>query len=311
LMNVYTFIIVLSIIVILLISNYISRPLRMIKEKLQKLTLGAANEKIEWKGDDEIGKLVDEYNRMAEQLSIKADLLAQSERESAWREMAKQVAHEIKNPLTPMKLSVQYLLRSWNEKDPDWEDRLLRLSETLIQQIDTLSDIATAFSDFAKMPKSNNEKINLDEIIQHAIELYADYENLQINFSYHEDHNFYIYADRTHLLRVFNNLIKNAIQSFEINQNGFIDIDIKEDFGNYSIRIRDNGCGIPEDKKGMIFVPNFTTKSKGTGLGLAMVKNIILSFGGNISFESEEGKGTVFTILLPKYEHLSKSDDQN
>jgi signal transduction histidine kinase len=311
LMNVYTFIIVLSIIVILLISNYISRPLRMIKEKLQKLTLGAANEKIEWKGDDEIGKLVDEYNRMAEQLSIKADLLAQSERESAWREMAKQVAHEIKNPLTPMKLSVQYLLRSWNEKDPDWEDRLLRLSETLIQQIDTLSDIATAFSDFAKMPKSNNEKINLDEIIQHAIELYADYENLQINFSYHEDHNFYIYADRTHLLRVFNNLIKNAIQSFEINQNGFIDIDIKEDFGNYSIRIRDNGCGIPEDKKGMIFVPNFTTKSKGTGLGLAMVKNIILSFGGNISFESEEGKGTVFTILLPKYEQLSISNSHD
>jgi len=308
LMNVYTFIIVLSIIVILLISNYISRPLRMIKEKLQKITLGAANEKIDWKGDDEIGKLVEEYNRMAEQLSIKADLLAKSERESAWREMAKQVAHEIKNPLTPMKLSVQHLMHSWKQKDPDWEERLKRLSDTLIQQIDTLSDIATAFSDFAKMPRSNNEKINLDEIIQHAIELYTDYENLQINFSYSEDHKFYIYADRTHLLRVFNNLIKNAIQSFDINQTGFIDIDIEEDLGNYRIRIRDNGCGIPEAKKGMIFVPNFTTKSKGTGLGLAMVKNIILSFGGHISFESEEGKGTVFIILLPKYEHLSITD---
>jgi len=304
LMNVYTFIIVLSIIVILLISNYISRPLRMIKEKMKKLTLGAANEKIEWKGQDEIGKLVEEYNRMADQLTIKADLLAKSERESAWREMAKQVAHEIKNPLTPMKLSVQYLLRSWNEKDPDWEDRLFRLSETLIQQIDTLSDIATAFSDFAKMPKSNNEKINLDEIIQHAVELYADYEYLQINFTYSKDHYFYVYADRKHLLRVFNNLIKNSIQSLEVNQNGFIDIDIKEEISNYSIRVRDNGCGIPEDKKKMIFVPNFTTKSKGTGLGLAMVKNIILSFGGHISFESEVEKGTVFTILLPKYEYL-------
>ncbi len=305
LMNVYTFIIVLSIIVILLISNYISRPLRMIKEKLQRLTLGATNEKIEWKGEDEIGRLVAEYNRMVDQMAIKADLLAKSERESAWREMAKQVAHEIKNPLTPMKLSVQYLLRSWNEKDPDWEDRLHRLSETLIQQIDTLSDIATAFSDFAKMPKSNNEKIELNEIINNAIELYADYENLQINFSSDTSQSMNIYADRKQLLRVFNNLIKNAIQSFELNQNGFIDIDIEQTITDYHIHIRDNGCGIPEDKKAMIFVPNFTTKSKGTGLGLAMVKNIILSFGGLISFESEEGKGTIFTIVLPKYEEMS------
>ena len=302
LMNVYTFIIVLSIIVILLISNYISRPLRMIKEKLQKLTLGGTNEKIEWKGEDEIGHLVTEYNRMVDQMAIKADLLAKSERESAWREMAKQVAHEIKNPLTPMKLSVQYLLRSWNEKDPDWEDRLKRLSETLIQQIDTLSDIATAFSDFAKMPKSNNERIELNDIITNAIELYADFDNLQINFKEDSVQNMYIYADRKQLLRVFNNLIKNAVQSFELNQTGFIDINIQAELNEYKIQIRDNGCGIPKDKKKMIFIPNFTTKSKGTGLGLAMVKNIILNLGGMISFESEEGKGTTFTIRLPKYE---------
>ena len=309
LMNVYTFIIVLSIIVILLISNYISRPLRMIKEKLQKLTLGGANEKIEWKGEDEIGRLVTEYNHMVDQMAIKADLLAKSERESAWREMAKQVAHEIKNPLTPMKLSVQYLLRSWNEKDPDWEDRLHRLSDTLIQQIDTLSDIATAFSDFAKMPKTNNEKIELNEIINNAIELYADYENLQINFNSDGNMSKTIFADHKQLLRVFNNLIKNSIQSFEQNQNGFIDIDIEEQLTDYHIQIRDNGCGIPEDKKAMIFVPNFTTKSKGTGLGLAMVKNIILSFGGFISFESQEGKGTVFTIILPKYEEINNNNE--
>ncbi|RUA29372.1 MAG: hypothetical protein DSY76_03390 [Bacteroidetes bacterium] len=302
LMNVYTFIIVLSIIVILLISNYISRPLRMIKEKLQRLTLGGANEKIEWKGEDEIGRLVEEYNRMVDQMAIKAELLAKSERESAWREMAKQVAHEIKNPLTPMKLSVQYLLRSWNEKDPDWEDRLYRLSETLIQQIDTLSDIATAFSDFAKMPKSNNEKTNLHEIINHAIELYSDYTNIQINYS-QSNTELWVYADQKQLLRVFNNLIKNAIQSFEINQNGFIDIDIEDKNDYYEISIRDNGCGIEDDKKPLIFVPNFTTKSKGTGLGLAMVKNIIISMNGTINFESTEGKGTVFIINLPKYEN--------
>lgn len=308
LLNVYTFIIVLSIIVILLISKYISLPLRMIKDKMKKITLGSTNEKIEWKGQDEIGKLVEEYNRMADQLTIKADLLAKSERESAWREMAKQVAHEIKNPLTPMKLSVQYLLRSWNEKDPDWEDRLFRLSDTLIQQIDTLSDIATAFSDFAKMPKSSNEVINLEEIIQHAIEIYTDYENVQIRLSCSKDQDLNIYADKMHLLRVFNNLIKNAIQSFDANQNGFIDIDIEEEISTYKIHIRDNGCGIPDDKKEMIFVPNFTTKSKGTGLGLAMVKNIILSFGGHISFTSELDKGTSFTILLPKYEYTDHSE---
>jgi len=302
LMNVYTFIIVLSIIVILLISNYISRPLRMIKEKLQKLTLGGANEKIEWKGEDEIGRLVVEYNRMVDQMAVKADLLAKSERESAWREMAKQVAHEIKNPLTPMKLSVQYLLRSWNEKDPDWEDRLYRLSETLIQQIDTLSDIATAFSDFAKMPKSNKEETNLHEIISHAIELYSDYTNIHINYS-NSKNELLVYADQKQLLRVFNNLIKNAIQSFKPNQSGFIDIDIADKMEHYQISIRDNGCGIEDDKKPLIFVPNFTTKSKGTGLGLAMVKNIIISMNGSIDFESTEGKGTVFVIILPKYEN--------
>ena len=302
LMNVYTFIIVLSIIVILLISNYISRPLRMIKEKLQKLTLGERNEKIEWGGEDEIGHLITEYNHMVDQMAIKADLLAKSERESAWREMAKQVAHEIKNPLTPMKLSVQYLIRSWNEKDPDWEDRLHRLSETLIQQIDTLSDIASAFSDFAKMPKSNSEKIELNDTITHAIELYADYDNLQINFTADNKQSYYIYADKKQLIRVFNNLIKNSIQSFELNQNGFVDIDILEHNQQYIIHLRDNGCGIAEDQKEMIFVPNFTTKTTGTGLGLAMVKNIILNLGGSIRFESEEGKGTVFTIALPKFE---------
>jgi len=307
-MNVYTFIIVLSIIVILFMSNYISRPLRMIKEKMQKLTLGGSNEKIEWSGEDEIGHLIVEYNLMVEQLSQKAELLAKSERESAWREMAKQVAHEIKNPLTPMKLSVQYLLRSWNEKDPDWEDRLHRLSDTLIQQIDTLSDIATAFSDFAKMPKSNNEKIELNETISHAIELYKDYDNIQINFTADENKTYNIFADQKQLLRVFNNLIKNSIQSFEINKNGFVDIDIVEQSQQYIIHFRDNGCGIPKEQQAMIFVPNFTTKSKGTGLGLAMVKNIILNLGGDITFESEEGKGTVFTIVLPKYESINNGE---
>jgi nitrogen fixation/metabolism regulation signal transduction histidine kinase len=280
----------------------------MIKEKMQKLTLGGSNEKIEWSGEDEIGHLIVEYNLMVEQLSQKAELLAKSERESAWREMAKQVAHEIKNPLTPMKLSVQYLLRSWNEKDPDWEDRLHRLSDTLIQQIDTLSDIATAFSDFAKMPKSNNEKIELNETISHAIELYKDYDNIQINFTADENKTYNIFADQKQLLRVFNNLIKNSIQSFEINKNGFVDIDIVEQSQQYIIHFRDNGCGIPKEQQAMIFVPNFTTKSKGTGLGLAMVKNIILNLGGDITFESEEGKGTVFTIVLPKYESINNGE---
>ena len=297
LMNVYTFMIVISILLILLLSNYIIRPLKMIKEMMQKIRIGKKNEYIVWNRKDEIGDLVVQYNHMVDELAKSADFLAKSERESAWRQMARQVAHEIKNPLTPMKLSVQYLLKSLDDGKPDLEVRLRKLSTTLIEQIDALAAIATAFSDFAKMPVGEKEKFNLKEAIEASIKIFEDYNNITITFT-HQKERYLVFADKKNLIRVFNNLIKNAIQSIPFNKDGFIDVDICEDGDSWKLSIKDNGSGIPLEQQDKIFIPNFTTKSGGMGLGLAMVRNIILSQGGNIDFETEVGKGTTFYIYL-------------
>ena len=302
LMNVYTFMIVISILLILLLSNYIIRPLRMIKEMMQKIRLGKENEYIEWNRKDEIGELVVQYNRMVDELAKSADILAKSERESAWRQMARQVAHEIKNPLTPMKLSVQYLLKSLDDGQPGWEDRLRKLSFTLIEQIDALAAIATAFSDFAKMPVGEKERFDLKEAIEATIKIFQDFENVNISFI-HEEQEYLVFADKKNLIRLFNNLIKNAIQSIPFNQDGLVEVGIQEDGNRWKVSIKDNGSGIPNEEQDKIFIPNFTTKSGGMGLGLAMVRNIILSQGGNIDFETEVGKGTTFYIYLIKSEN--------
>jgi two-component system nitrogen regulation sensor histidine kinase NtrY len=299
--NIYIILAMIAIFTALFISNYITLPLKVIREKLGRLSLGKGNEKIEWDRKDEIGQLVEEYNRMIDELAASAELLARSERESAWREMAKQVAHEIKNPLTPMKLNIQYLQKAWDEKASDWDQRLKRFSQTLIQQIDNLSAIATEFSDFAKMPQTNLEKVELTSIINDAIELYKDI--LPIDFSAEASikNKSFVYADRKQLLRVFNNLIKNSVQAIKYPEEGKIEIitAIKDD--HFLIYVKDNGAGIAGDQISKIFTPSFTTKSGGMGLGLAIVKNIIENSGGRIRFESEEGVGTTFIIELPSY----------
>ena len=302
--NIYIILIGISIYIALVISNYITRPLQLISTKLSRLKLGKTNEKIEWEKKDEIGNLIIEFNRMVDELSKSAELLAKSERESAWREMAKQVAHEIKNPLTPMKLSIQYLQKAWNDNVPDWDERLKRFSKTIIEQINSLSEIATEFSDFAKMPQSNNEKIEISNIIVNTIELYKEYPNIKFSFNKSEDKRYYIFGDRKQMLRVFINLIKNSIQAIGISNNGIIDISIESKNNSYIIKISDNGTGIPKDRFNKIFFPNFTTKSSGMGLGLAIVKNIISEAGGKIWFESEVGIGTTFYISLPVYNKI-------
>jgi signal transduction histidine kinase len=299
LMNVYTFMIVISILAILLLSNYIIRPLKMIKEMMRKIRVGKENEYIRWNRKDEIGELVEQYNRMVDELAESADILAKSERESAWRQMARQVAHEIKNPLTPMKLSVQYLLKAIDDGADDVEERIKNLSKTLIEQIDTLAEIATAFSDFAKMPINKKERFDLKEAIDASIKIFEDFENVEIKFI-HTDRDFPVYADKQNLIRVFNNLIKNAVQSFSHTQSGFIDIEITDEGDRWKVSVRDNGSGIPEDEKDKIFNPNFTTKSSGMGLGLAMVRNIVINNGGTIEFESSEDRGTTFYLIFEK-----------
>jgi len=272
--------------------------MKLIQEKLSRLKLGKKNEKISWKKNDEIGGLIDDYNRVIDELAVSAEMLAKSERESAWREMAKQIAHEIKNPLTPMKLSVQHLKKAWDEKTPDWEKRFEKFSKTMIEQIESLSNIASEFSDFSKLPKTIDEPIDLIQIIENAVELYR--ENKQnIYFNKPELGKWEVLADKTQLIRIFNNLIKNSVQAISSLENGMIEIGIKKEESQYVIEIKDNGVGIANEQKEKIFSPNFTTKTGGMGLGLAMVRNIVENYKGKIWFESETGIGTTFFVKLP------------
>ncbi len=296
--NVYVILIAFSIYLALVISNYITKPIEMLREKIGRLKFGNTVEKIEWKRQDEIGSLIEEYNRMVDELARSAELLAKSERESAWREMAKQIAHEIKNPLTPMKLSVQYLQKAWDEKAPDWEDRLQRFTNTIIEQINSLSVIASEFSDFAKMPRSNFRDIDLVEIINNSIGIFRESSQVRFEFEFSGVHR--VHADKEQLLRVFNNLIKNSLQAIQDPGKGLIRILIRADDSHHNIEFADNGKGIPEEMREKVFYPNFTTKSGGMGLGLAMAKSIIENARGTIRFESEVDVGTTFFITLPK-----------
>ncbi len=296
--NVYAFLIILGIIISLLVSSYITHPLKILTTRIGRITFGKNNEKIDWKRKDEIGKLIEEHNMMIDEIAKSADILIRSEREGAWREMARQVAHEIKNPLTPMKLSVQYLEKAWNDKAPDWDLRLNRFSQTMIEQIEALSSIASEFSNFAQMPTAKNEILNLDEILQSVMALYLNFSSIKYVFTPSLPMCF-IKADRKQLIRVFTNLINNAIQAIENERKGNILISLTQENETLLVSIADNGIGIPTEQSDRVFLPNFTTKSGGMGLGLAIVKKIVQEAGGEISFVSQKGGGTTFFLRFP------------
>jgi nitrogen fixation/metabolism regulation signal transduction histidine kinase len=235
---------------------------------------------------------------MIAELENSAMRLAQSERETAWREMAKQVAHEIKNPLTPLKLGLQLLDKAWKDKDPKFDQKFERFSKSFVEQIESLSSIASEFSAFAKMPDTKLEKVNLFEIINQAVIIFKQMDNVTIN--YNPGDAFFIRADRDQLLRCFNNLLKNAIEAIPDERAGEINITHKINLDHVLVIVADNGNGIPEQLRERIFAPNFTTKSSGTGLGLAFVKNSIENAGGKVWFETEIGKGTTFYMSLPQ-----------
>jgi signal transduction histidine kinase len=281
------------------LSNYITMSLKTIGQRLKTVEFGKKNKPIKWHAEDEIGTLVDEYNRMLKEVERSASLLAKSERESAWREMAKQVAHEIKNPLTPMKLRVQHLQRAWEDQKPDFDERLKNFSKSLVEQIDTLTNIANEFSHFAKMPKARIEKIDFSEAIRSSLDLFQENNKISLEFFDQTDGSAFIRADKDHLTRVFNNLITNAIQAIPDNRPGTITITLKRDREQYLVEVKDNGEGIPEEQQDRIFVPNFTTKRTGTGLGLAMVKNIVENSRGEVWFKSVPDVGTKFFISFP------------
>ena len=297
LINVYVLLLIIAGIVAFFVSNSITNPLKIIGEKIKEISLSKRNAFIEWQSDDEIGALVHEYNRMILQLDESAKLLASTERDTAWREMAKQIAHEIKNPLTPMKLSIQHMQRALKEDKERGLEIAERVSKTLIEQINNLSDIATAFSSFAKMPKGDREEIDLVEVINTVVDLF-EIENIEIVKKYLIK-NGKIFADKNQLISVFNNLVKNALQATEDKENAEVVVKVYRENDFYIVSIKDNGVGISEDEIEKIFIPNFTTKSSGTGLGLAISKKIVEGLNGNIWFESKENEFTIFYVKIP------------
>ena len=279
------------------LSRFVTRSLETIRVKMGKMGLEKKNEKIYLKNATrEIDSLVNSYNKMVDDLAESAEKLAKTERENAWQEMARQVAHEIKNPLTPMRLTIQSFQHTFHTDDPDSEKKLKDFSKLLIQQIDTMTEVAEAFSNFATLPKANFKSSDLVEVTQMAIHIFQhDF----IVFSSNEAHIFHD-IDRSQWIRVITNLVQNALHSVSKKKEPKVGVQLLSEPDQTLISITDNGSGIPDKLKNKIFEPKFTTKSAGMGLGLGIVKSIIKSHGGKISFVSTQKKGTTFTISLPK-----------
>ena len=295
--EVYLFMLFIAIILSFFLSKYITKSLKLISEKINQTRLDKRNQKIELSNaSEEIYALVSAYNSMIDELEESAVKLATGEREQAWREMAKQVAHEIKNPLTPMRLSVQSFQRNFDKNDPDIQHKVDEYSNTLINQIDTMSSIASAFSNFAKMPAQQNETLNVPKIVKLALDIFNE---KYIEFKC-EKEEILAKFDRTQLIRVITNLVKNATQALKDIENPHILVMVEEEEETVCVSISDNGSGISEENKSKVFEPKFTTKSSGMGLGLAMVKNIVETYNGSISFVSKQNKGTIFNVRFPK-----------
>ena len=296
LINLYAFIFLVSGVITVIITRWLVGTYNIFTKQFEQLNL-QKNERISWPYDDEIGKLVDVCNRMVQKVEEQALLLARSERESAWREMARQVAHEIKNPLTPMKLNMQYLQQAIQNNNPNIGALADRVSASVIEQIDNLSYIASEFSNFAKMPEAQPEEIDLKELMDKAAELYRNAHDL--DFAMHlPDVPVRVFADKSQLIRVFTNLLENAKQAIPEDRRGHVSITVRIEHGEVIIAIQDNGIGIAEEVGKKIFEPYFTTRSSGTGLGLALTRKIIESWSGTIWFESEEGVGSTFFVRM-------------
>ena len=281
------------------ISGRLTSPLSMLSGGLASVSLGKKSEHLSYKGNDEIGEMVKQYNSMVDELEDSANKLANSEREYAWREMAKQIAHEIKNPLTPMKLNVQQLLKSWKDKAPGFEEKIEIFSKSQVEYIDDLSSIASAFSSFAKLPGTILAEVNLPDQVKTTLELFKDTENIEFRVKWPHESKVIIYADKEHINGIFSNLFKNSIQAIPADRKGVINILMEVAKDKVLVSVSDNGCGIPLSLRKKIFTPNFTTKSSGTGLGLSIVKKYVEEANGIIRFESDADNGTTFYMEFP------------
>lgn len=286
--------------IVLMITRKITDPLVRLQEKMRQIDINKTNEQLEWKSTDEIGALIDQYNLLVVELEKSAAELRRTAAESAWRGVARQVAHEIKNSLTPMRLSVQLLQRSAEQQGGEIEERVQRTTCTLLEQIDALSDIASSFSQYAKMPVNNPQPLDLAELVGNLVNLYDNADNIEFVFNVDRSNDYTFNGDKTNLNSAIGNVIKNATQAIGDKPNGRIEVTLKAEEKTFVIQVKDNGKGIKEEDKKLIFVPNFTTKSGGSGVGLSLTYNIIQAAGGTITFESREGEGATFVIEIPR-----------
>ncbi len=297
LLNIYSLLLFALIVVSIFLSSYLTKPLRKLRLMLQNIEINSEDQTLKYDGENEIGKLAKAYNTKVIELKEQSKKLAETQKQMAWKEMAKQVAHEIKNPLTPMKLSTQHLLMSLQTKDTKNKEKLQAYTQRMIDQIDVLSSIASEFSDFASMPSMQLDSENLSLILKDIIRLNTPLlSHIDVQENIHLANN--IKCDKNQMIRVFQNLLKNAIEALSETANAQLILRLEKQKNQAYFSITDNGIGIPPDIQTKIFTPNFTTKSKGKGLGLAMCKKIIDAHKGEIGFQSEKNK-TVFYFTLP------------
>ena len=307
LLNVYVVFLILAGAAALLLAGSITRPLAVIADKLRQVTLNKKNEALEWTTQDEIGELVKRYNQMIQDLEANKQALERTQRESAWRDMAKQVAHEIKNPLTPMKLNIQFLQKLFSIDPEKARKKMDTVIQSLIEQIDNLAHIASEFSNFAKMPTAQNEHFDMFQLLQSVVNLFLETETdstdrepldlILLPFS----ETCSVFLDKNQWMRVLNNLIKNAMQAVQAERKGKVQVSLETDriYKKARLSIQDNGCGISEEQQKKIFVPYFTSKTSGSGIGLAMCKNIVEAANGHIWFETQLDEGTTFFVEFP------------
>ncbi|MBW8361951.1 MAG: GHKL domain-containing protein [Kaistella sp.] len=289
-------IIIFSIWLSWIISNNLTKALTRFSEMITRITLFENDfQPIKYYKNDELSALVKAYNKMILQIQDQKERLSFKEKESAWREMAKQVAHEVKNPLTPMKLTIQNFQRKFDANDPQIKEKVKHMSDTMVDQIDLIATVASAFSQFAQLPEKYNETFNLNSEILHIIGVFSDDEI----FVHSNKENIMIHMDKIYLNRIITNLITNAKQAVHDDRPPIINVDLEQYNKRVVISVEDNGTGIPEEIHHRIFEPNFTSKSGGMGLGLTMIRKMIEDYKGEITVKSTVGKGTKFTILLP------------
>lgn len=298
LLTIFLLLFIGAVVLAYLLSTYITKSIASISSKIKGVEIGENNERLSWENNDEIGVLVNAYNEMLNKLELSKEKLAQTQRQIAWREMAKQVAHEIKNPLTPMKLSVQHLGRALNISKEENHVILKDFQEKMLQQIHLLTEIADEFSNYAELPKGKMKEVDLTEIINKIINLFKHESHVTFNLNFQNNSSFRVIGDENQLIRLFNNLIQNSLQAMD--HRGDITLNLSQKENNVILSFIDSGPGILKDIQEKIFEPKFTTKTTGKGLGLALACQIILNHGGKITLVKDRTKGAEFKITFKK-----------